>query len=311
MQYGILFSGQGAQRSGMGVELMADSLFSTIINQASEISQLDLLAIMKNEDGQLGKTEYVQPALATVSYGLFRMLQRDLPNLPISGIVGLSLGEYPALFASGMLDFTTGLQLLVDRAKYMQADANKIDSTMAAVINPDFSAIEQLFQTYHRQGKRVYVANYNSPSQIVIGGPVADIKAAVEEIKENKLAKRVIVLKVNGAFHTPLFNEARKKMHERLATVDFHDATVPVISNTTVKPFSANTAASILERQLAVPTHFGADLQYLIDQRQITGTLEIGPGKALSRFAKQVDSNLTTKHIAGLTDYEQFIKEHQ
>ena len=311
MQYGILFSGQGAQRSGMGVELMADSLFSTIIAQASEISQLNLLAIMQNQDGQLEQTAYVQPALATVSYGIFRMLQRDLPDLPIAGMVGLSLGEYPALFANGMLDFPTGLQLLVDRAKYMQANANKTASTMAAVINPDLQAIEQLCQDCRRQGKQVYVANYNSPVQIVIGGPTAAVKAAVEEIKANKLAKRAIVLKVNGAFHTPLFNEASEKMHARLAAVKFHDAKIPVISNTTVKPFSANTVASILERQLAVPTHFGADLQYLIAHQRITGTIEIGPGKTLSRFAQQVEPKLTTNHIANLTDYEQFVKEHQ
>lgn len=311
MQYGILFSGQGAQRSGMGVELMADSLFSTIIKQASEISRLNLLEIMQNKDGQLEKTEYVQPALATVSYGILRMLQRDLPDLPIAGMVGLSLGEYPALFASEMLDFTTGLQLLVDRAKYMQADANKLESTMAAVINPELPAIEQLCQDYRQQGKTVYIANYNSPSQIVIGGPITDVKAIAEAIKANKLAKRAIVLKVNGAFHTPLFNVASRKMHDRLADIKFHDAKVPVISNTTVEPFAVDTIASILEKQLAVPTHFGADVQYLIDHQHVTATLEIGPGKTLSRFAKQVDPHLTTNHIANLTDYEQFVKEHQ
>lgn len=311
MKYGILFSGQGAQRAGMGVELMADSLFSTVVKQASEISRLDLLKIMRDEHGELDQTEYVQPALVTVSYGIYRMLERDLPDLPVAGMAGLSLGEYAALFASRAVDFPTGLQLLVDRAKFMQADANKVKSTMAAVMNPDIDALEQYCQELQAQGKQVYIANYNSPKQLVIGGPVADVKAAAKEIKAAKLAKRAIVLKVNGAFHTPLFNGAREKMHQRLASVDFNEPTVPVISNTTVQPFQADEIGAIMERQLAVPTHFGEDLQYLVDHYQVNATLEIGPGKTLSSFAQQVDPELATYHIANLTDYQKFVKEYQ
>ena len=311
MQYGILFSGQGAQLACMGVELMADSLFSTIVTQASEISHLDLLKIMQDENGELEQTEYVQPALVTVSYGIYRMLQRDLPKLPVAGMAGLSLGEYAALFASQTVDFPTGLQLLVDRAKYMQADADKVDSTMAAVMNPDVEAVKNLCATLQDQGKQVYVANYNSPQQVVIGGVVEDVKAAAKQIKADQLAKRAIVLKVNGAFHTPLFNGAREKMHQRLTSVEFNEPSVPVISNTTVKPFQATAISSILERQLAVPTHFGADLQYLIDHYRVNATLEIGPGKTLSRFAQQVDPQLQTYHIANLADYEKFVKEYQ
>lgn len=311
MKYGILFSGQGAQRAGMGVELMADSLFSTIVNQASEISQLDLLEIMRNEHSELNQTEYVQPALVTVSYGIYRMLKRDLPDLPVAGMVGLSLGEYAALFASQAVDFPTGLQLLVDRAKFMQADANKVESTMAAVMNPDIDMLEQYCQELQAQGKLVYIANYNSPQQVVIGGAMADVKATVKGIKAAKLAKRAIMLKVNGAFHTPLFNGAREKMHQRLISIDFNEPTIPVISNTTVQPFQAGEIRAIMERQLAVPTHFGEDLQYLVDHYQINATLEIGPGKTLSRFAQQVNPKLVTDHISNLDDYQKFVKEYQ
>jgi len=100
-------------------------------------------------------------------------------------------------------------------------------------------------------------------------------------------------------------------MHDRLATVTFATPQVPVISNTTVYPFTADNLSEILERQLAVPTHFGEDLQYLIDHEKIDQTLEIGPGKALSHFARQVDRNLQRANIATMTDYENYVKEHQ
>lgn len=290
---------------------MADSLFSKIISDASEICNLDLLEIMKNKQGQLKKTEFVQPALVTVSYGIYRMLERDLPELPIAGMAGLSLGEYAALLASHAIDMKTGLSLLVDRAKYMQADADKVQSTMAAVMSPEINQIEELINSLLQDGHHVYIANYNSPKQLVIGGTTDSLKLAVDEIKQAKLAKRAIILKVNGAFHTPLFNGAREKMHDRLADVHFNEPLIPVISNTIIRPFTQDNINKILERQLAVSTHFGEDLQYLINHQKITQTLEIGPGKALTSFAKQVEPSLQTNHISNLDDYQKFIEEWQ
>lgn len=306
-----MFSGQGAQRSGMGVELMADSLFSRIVEEASALSQLDLLQIMQNDHEELTKTEYVQPALVTVSYGIYRMLQRDLPELPVAGMVGLSLGEYAAMLASQMLDFNQGIKLITDRAKYMQSDAEKITSTLAAILDPNLEAIKQFVNEQQKQGKQIYIANFNSPRQIVLGGVSDDVHVAIKKIETDKLAKRAVNLEVNGAFHTPLFNEAREKMHRRLMNIKFNQPLVPVISNTTVQPFNVKDSAAILERQLAVPTHFGADIRYLVNHQQIDATIEIGPGKTLTRFAKQVEKGLTTFHISNLHDYEKFIEERQ
>lgn len=285
---------------------MADSLFSNLVHQASTISGLDLLKIMKNEHGELGQTVYLQPALVTVSYGLYRMLERDLPDLPIGGIVGLSLGEYAGLLASKAVSFTAGIRLLGDRAKYMQAVTEELDSGLAAIIDPDIAAIEDLVS---RQGK-VFIANYNSPRQIVIGGMMADLKQTASEIKQADLAKRAVVLKVSGAFHTPLFNPARQQMEARVRTVDFDTPQLPLISNTTIAPFTAADIGPIMGRQLAVPTHFGAGLAYLVDNYGVDATIEIGPGKTLTRFARQVNPDLTTKHIETMADYQKFIEEY-
>lgn len=306
MKIGILFSGQGAQKPGMGLDLLVDPLFAQTVAEVSAATGLDITTILRSEHGELDQTANVQPALVTVSYGLYRMLRRDLPKLPVAGMVGLSLGEYAALLAAKAVSAADGFKLLTDRGRYMQTDADAQASGLAALVDPQEKVVDQVLAT-----SAVQVANYNSPHQLVIGGPVAELKTAVSQLKTAKAAKKIVILRVSGAFHTPLFNNARQKMHDRLATVTFATPQVPVISNTTVYPFTADNLSEILERQLAVPTHFGEDLQYLIDHEKIDQTLEIGPGKALSHFTRQVDRNLQRANIATMTDYENYVKEHQ
>lgn len=307
MKFALLFSGQGAQKTGMGLDFLVDPLFKETIETASQASGKDLVAIFTNVNGELNKTENVQPALVAYEAGIYRMLMRDLPNLPVAGMVGLSLGEYGAMFASGALDLENTIKLISDRARYMQADADKVDNGMAALLRPKLPKVKEIVDQLQGQGKSVYIANYNSPKQIVIAGIKQDVDQAVDQLQEEKACLKAINLKVNGAFHTPLFNGARAKMHDRLKTVYFKQTKVPVISNTTAQPFTDDWA-SIMEKQLAVPTHFGECLQYLVDHEQVDMTLEIGPGHTLSSFAKQVDRKLTRYQIDDLTKYQQFIE---
>lgn len=307
MKIGLLFSGQGAQKPGMGLDFLSDPLFESIISQGSAATGLDLKRIMASENGELKETKNVQPVLVAVSYGIYRMLKRDLPKLPVAAMAGLSLGEYAALMASEALPFEDGIQLLADRGRYMQADADRTASSMAAVLNPDVAKVEAVCDHY----AHVWVANYNSPAQLVIGGTVDEVQQAVSELKGQAAAKRVVILRVSGAFHTPLFNGARQKMHDRLAKESFAQPIVPVISNTTVAEFQGNEIAAIMERQLAVPTHFGADVAAMVEHQGIDATLEIGPGKTLSRFAKQVNPQLQRANIATMKDYATYVKENQ
>lgn len=307
MKLGLLFSGQGAQKPGMGLDFLSDPLFKNIIYEGSNATGLDLEKIMASKNGELSATKNVQPALVAVSYGIYQMLRRDLPKLPVVAMVGLSLGEYAALIASKALLPNEGLQLLADRGRYMQADADTTASTMAAVLNPDTNKVKAICNQY----PHVWIANYNSPKQLVIGGTTTELQLVIADLKDSNAAKRIVTLKVSGAFHTPLFNNARHKMHQRLQQQSFQQPTIPVISNTTVTPFQGDEIASIMERQLAVPTHFGADVSYMIKHQGVDATIEIGPGKTLSHFAKQVDSNLQRTSIATMEDYETYVKEHQ
>lgn len=308
MRFAVLFSGQGAQKPGMGTDFMSDSLFKETIEIASEASKQDILADFKSEHDELKKTIHVQPALVAFEAGIFRMLKRDLPKLPISGMVGLSLGEYGAMFASNALGLEDTISLVSDRAKYMQEDADKVDNGMTALVKPDLSKVKEILADLQEQGYRVFLSNYNSPRQVVIGGEKNAVLKATNQIKDEKASLKAVNLRVNGAFHTPLFNDASTKMHKRLKLVNFKQSTVPVISNTTIKPFT-NDWAEIMEKQLAVPTHFGECLQYLLDHNDIDATLEIGPGKTLSSFAKQVDRKLNRYKIGSFDEYQEFIEE--
>lgn len=307
MQFGILFSGQGAQKPGMGLDFLADPTFKAVLDQASFSSELDLVQVLKSEQGELNQTKFVQPALAAVSLGIWQMLKRDLPKLPVNGMIGLSLGEYSALMAAESLSIDEGFALLSDRAKYMQADADRQATAMAAVMDPDIAKVEAICD----QVDQAWVANYNSPKQLVVGGTVAAIDEVVAQLTAQQAGKRVIKLNVSGAFHTPLFATAQEKMHERLKTVTFKPTKVPVISNTTTEPFAADQIAAILEEQLASPTHFGACLQTVLTGSQTDAVLELGPGKTLTKFAKQVDKSLARFNIENQSDYENFVKEHQ
>lgn len=306
MKYGILFSGQGAQFEEMGLDFYQNSpLFKEYIDKASEITSYDLREIFANQDNQLSQTKYVQPAIVAMSVGIYKMLSQALGNqFEVGGMVGLSLGEYSALMASGKLNYQDGMAALKDRAIYMQEDADENPSMMGAAMNPDIEKLEAICAEI----ADVTIANYNTPKQVVLGGTTTGVKEAMAAIENQGAAKRVVPLKVSGAFHTPLFINSSQKMGKRLENITFENTDTQVISNTTVKPFETEKIAQILEAQIVNPTHFGDCLQYLIDNENINATLEIGPGQTLTKFAKQVDKSLDRHHISSLEDFEKFIE---
>lgn len=305
----LLFSGQGAQYSKMGLDLyQIDSLFREKIDQASQASGLDIVEILANEEKQLDKTAYVQPALVAMSLGIYAMLERDY-DLEIVGMVGLSLGEYGALMASGALDYKEGMKLLRDRGAYMQADADAYESMLAAVLGPNVSQVEEICQQISTDENPVGIANYNSPKQVVLGGSPKAVLKTIEELKTAGAAKKVVPLKVSGAFHTPLFKNTSQKLSERLKEVKFNEPKVTVMSNTTSEPFSKDQLVEILSKQVCVPTHFADCVSYLLTNKEVTGVLELGPGETLSKFVKQIDRKVKRYHIEDMATYQAFGEE--
>ena len=305
MKLAILFSGQGSQFTDMGLDFYQESpIFKDCVDKASEIADFKITSVFANDGDKLSETKYIQPAIVAMSIGIWKMLQNTLGDkLAVEGMVGLSLGEYSALVASQKLSFSDGMSVLKDRAIYMQDDANKVDSKMAAIIDPQIEVIEKLCTDY----PNVYVANYNTPKQLVIGGDGEELVDVVDKIDSLNAAKKIVELKVSGAFHTPLFTNASQKMKKRLSNVTFTEGSNLVVSNTTMRPFEKDSLAEILAKQIIKPTHFGECVQYLIDNKKIDTVLEIGPGKTLSKFTKQIDKSIKRYQISKLSDFKKFI----
>ena len=305
MKLAILFSGQGSQFTDMGLDFFFFfPIKKDCVDKASEIADLKLSSVFANDGDKLSETKYIQPAIVAMSIGIWKMLQNTLGDkLAVEGMVGLSLGEYSALIASQKLSFSDGMSVLKDRAIYMQDDANKVDSKMAAIIDPQIEVIEKLCTDY----PNVYVANYNTPKQLVIGGDGEELVDVVDKIDSLNAAKKIVELKVSGAFHTPLFTNASQKMKKRLLNVTFTEGSNLVVSNTTMRPFEKDSLAEILAKQIIKPTYFGECVQYLIDNKKIDTVLEIGPGKTLSKFTKQIDKSIKRYHISKLSDFKKFI----
>lgn len=305
MKLAILFSGQGSQFTDMGLDFYQESpIFKDCVDKASEIADFKITSVFANDGDKLSETKYIQPAIVAMSIGIWKVLQNTLGDkLAVEGMVGLSLGEYSALIASQKLSFSDGMSVLKDRAIYMQDDANKVDSKMAAIIDPQIEVIEKLCTDY----PNVYVANYNTPKQLVIGGDGEELVDVVDKIDSLNAAKKIVELKVSGAFHTPLFTNASQKMEKRLSNVTFTEGSNLVVSNTTMRPFEKDSLAEILAKQIIKSTHFGECVQYLIDNKKIDTVLEIGPGKTLSKFTKQIDKSIKRYHISKLSDFKKFI----
>jgi [acyl-carrier-protein] S-malonyltransferase len=307
MKAGILFSGQGAQYSGMGADFYQNSqAFRQRFDVLSTYLEKDLVEICQNQHDQLTKTINVQPAIAAFGLSIFDQLRFDLPQLEIVGMLGLSLGEYTALMAAKALSPKEGIKLLAARAAYMQADADRIPGAMAAVLRANQQIVENICQAASTENEFVGIANYNTDQQLVIGGHFQAVKRAVAMLKAAGI-RRVIFLKVNGAFHTPLFAATSLKLKKALANVKPHPWQIPVISNTISQPFSPQELQKILARQVVEPTHFAACLKYLKKNLQPDILIEVGPGKTLSRFAQQLEPDLPTLAIGKWEDYQTFL----
>lgn len=270
-----LFSGQGSQFKEMGQDLYkSNPIYKRTVDEASETLNLNLAdpEIFDNPNN-------TQIAILTMSVAIHRILE-DKVAKPVA-MMGLSLGEYSALVAAKALSFQSGLKLVHDRSHYMDEAGKQNPGSMAAVLglSPDFvkSVCDEIDD--------VYPANYNTNKQVVIGGTKDGVKNAMAALKE-KGAKRVIPLKVAVASHTPLMQPASDQLAKRLESVDFTEPEVPVISNTTVTPFTKDTVKDTLTKQLIKPTHFMQDVDSLKDQN-IDAFIEIGPGNTLSKLAKK------------------------
>ena len=285
MKIAFMFPGQGAQSVGMGQDLYEKyEEVRNIYGIASEISGKDIAQISFNSTiEELSKTENTQLAIATMSLGILKILEKN--NIKPEITVGLSLGEYPALISGGYLNVEDGIKLLKRRGYLMETKVAPGNYSMAAVIGLDSTKIEEICKEISEKGMFIVPANYNYSGQTVISGEENAINLAMDILKENG-AKRVLKLQTGGPFHTAKLNEAKELYKEELAKAKFNKENIKaqVIKNIDGTFYNKqDDMVDILSKHIVSPVRFDKAIKTMQDN-YIDTYVEIGPGKTLTVF---------------------------
>ena len=284
-----IFPGQGAQFSGMGLDLYENSpLAQELFENANDILGFHITDIMFEGSAEdLKETKVTQPAIFLHSVILAKTLGDTFkPDM----VAGHSLGEFSALVAAGALTFEDGLKLVSQRAQAMQKACELQPSTMAAVLGLEDAIVEKICTTIEGV---VVAANYNCPGQLVISGDVEAINRACEALKEAG-ARRALVLPVGGAFHSPLMEPAREELAAAIENTTFTKPKCPIYQNVTASAITdENEIKANLISQLTAPVRWTQSVQQMIEDGASHFT-EVGPGKVLQGLVRKIHREAET-----------------
>ena len=312
---GFVYAGQGSQRVGMGQDFYCKySSFRSTIDNATEVvskvTDMDLADVSFNGPmEQLSSTEYTQPAMVAFAIGVTKLLKEA--GIDADYTCGLSLGEYSALYEAGVVDEATIMALIAKRGKYMAEASKGLNVKMAAVLGMDRETVLECCEkaSAATEGERVVqAANFNCPGQIVISGHSSAVDKASVFLKEAG-AKRILPLKVSGPFHTKLMKPAGDKLAEEFKAVDFKDEKTKVVYNCLGREKNtAENVAELLEKQVQSSVYLEDSIRYMAEAGVDT-FVEIGPGKAISKFITKTLENAKVYSIDTVDDFENLVKE--
>ncbi|MCI8664375.1 MAG: ACP S-malonyltransferase [Hungatella sp.] len=295
----FIFPGQGAQTAGMGKDFYEQTeTGKKIYHKASELLGFSMPELCFEKNDRLDITEYTQAAMVTTSIAMMRVLMEQTGITP-DVTAGLSLGEYCALAAAGVMSDEDAITTVRQRGILMQEAVPAGVGSMAAVLAMDGAAIENVIAEI----EDVQIANYNCPGQIVISGKKESVELAGARLKEAG-AKRVIPLNVSGPFHSRMLTGAGEKLGKVLEHIKVNDPRIPYVANVTamyvrdagqVKPLLMQQVSSSVRWQQSVETMLKDGVDTFI---------EIGPGRTLSGFVKKITKNAAVLNIEKMEDLE-------
>ncbi|MBO4824039.1 MAG: ACP S-malonyltransferase [Lachnospiraceae bacterium] len=315
MKLGFVYAGQGSQKVGMGKDFYDSyDTFKETFDGADEIVTNKTKCSIKElcfdgPEDKLSETRYTQPAMVSYAIGVTKLLQNK--GISPDYVCGLSLGEYSALYAAGVLDEKTVLDIVAIRGKVMsEASAGK-PVKMAAVINTTRNTVIDCCKqaTEEFDGlKIVEAANFNCPGQIVISGDEEAVDRASVLLTEAG-ARRILPLKVSGPFHTSLMKPAGDKLRTELDKISFAEARARVIFNCLGREMEpTDDIANLLERQVQSSVYLEDSIRYMAEAGVDT-IVEIGPGNVIGKFIKKTAPEIKVISIDTVEDYEAAVKE--
>ena len=297
---GLLFPGQGAQAVGMGREFYEKSeKAQALFKKADHILGFPLSKIIfEGPEEELTKTSNSQPAIYVTSLAALEVLKEKIPSLKISSACGLSLGEFSSLAALGVFSFEEGLKLVWARGRFMDEAGAKRKGGMVSIVGLSLDICQQIAKE-----SAVEVANINSPEQIVLSGEAQFIERAAK-LAEEKGAKRALVLKVSGAFHSSLMDEAADRLKALLTPIPFKVPQGLFLSNVT-GDFEQNLEKikENLGRQVTQSVQWVKTIERLASQNE-KYFVELAPGKVLKGLARRIQKEVQVDNLETVSDLD-------
>ena len=294
----FIFPGQGAQVCGMGQDFYEQTeTGKKIFDKASGLLGFSMPELCFEKNDRLDITESTQAAMVTAGIAMMRVLEEK--GIKPDVAAGLSLGEYCALAAAGVMSDEDAICTVRQRGILMQEAVPVGEGAMAAILALDAAAIEAV--TGAMEG--VWIANYNCPGQIVISGKKAAVEEACEKLKAAG-AKRALLLNVSGPFHSGMLTVAGEKLAQVLADVEIHTPRIPYVANVNAQfVTTAEPVKDLLTRQVSSSVRWQQSVEAMINDGVDT-FIEIGPGRTLAGFMKKISKEVKTMNVEKLEDIE-------
>ncbi len=294
----FIYPGQGAQKVGMGKDFYEQSSVArSLFEQANETMDFDLLSLCFEDNEEINDTKYTQPAMVTTCLAITNHLLEE--NIHPEMTAGLSLGEYAAIATAGGMDEMDAIKTVRKRGILMDEAMPDQQGAMMAILGLENDVVEQVMESIEGAS----VANYNCPGQIVITGKTEAVKEAGEALQQAG-AKRIIPLKVSGAFHSEYLKPAGEALEKELNQVSWSPLKIPYVTNVNAEPVEEiSQTKGLLKRQISSSVLWEQSMRNMIDLG-IDTFVEIGPGRTLAGFLRKIDRSVTVYNVSTMEDVE-------